>query len=295
MRFSDSYCMRFFEQLEQVHHGRLGLHARHLSSGKEISHRADEPFPMASTFKIPIATALLVQVDQGVIDLETLHAIEQLSPGTGLLRKCLRVPGVALSTENLLTLMLTHSDNTATDQLIRALGGPQAINDILAKVCVHKPHITRTCHQSIAEYYGLEPNASLEEIRAFASTVQDMAIYDEALKAEKRDVATAREMTDLLSRLAANELTEPCSTQRLMDIMADNQTGSARIRAKMPPGVWVADKTGTLGKHLANDTGYIGWKSSEIAITCFTWSEADGLVEALIADAARTVFDLLSE
>ncbi|MBE7383768.1 MAG: serine hydrolase [Leptolyngbya sp. SIO1E4] len=80
-----------------------------------------------------------------------------------------------------------------------------------------------------------------------------------------------------------------------MNIMAKNKTGDTRIRARVPPGVWVAEKTGTLGKHLANDAGYMGWDGSEIALTCFTWSNAETYAEALIADAARAVFDVLGE
>jgi len=89
---------------------------------------ADEAFPMASTFKIAVAGAVLAKIDAGTISLETLLPVDpaRYVESDGIANALIH-PGVSLSVHNLLELMLTHSDNTATDVLTATAGGPASV------------------------------------------------------------------------------------------------------------------------------------------------------------------------
>lgn len=84
---------------------------------------------MASTYKVPIAGQLLTQVDQGELTLDSLVRLEpaDLHPASATLTQLFDDPVVILSLRNLLKLMLLISDNSATDLVMRAAGGPEAV------------------------------------------------------------------------------------------------------------------------------------------------------------------------
>ncbi len=55
---------RELQRLGSLSSGLMGVAAVHLESGRSAFLNADEPFPMASTFKVPIAVELLQRVDE---------------------------------------------------------------------------------------------------------------------------------------------------------------------------------------------------------------------------------------
>src|SRR5256885_13442926 len=109
--------------------GVVGVAAWRLDGrGPRVLVNADQQFPMASTFKVAVAGAILSKVDRGELSLEQLvpidHAMVVESEG---IAETFKHPGVRVSVLNLLELMLTVSDNTATDHLTRLAGGPAAV------------------------------------------------------------------------------------------------------------------------------------------------------------------------
>src|SRR4029450_11976014 len=87
--------------------GEYGIAALDLRSGKTVSINGDQPFPMASTVKVAVAAAYLTQVDFGRRTLDqTIGGRRAYFP---------------------MEAMLIHSDNYATDLLIRNLGGPKTV------------------------------------------------------------------------------------------------------------------------------------------------------------------------
>ena len=99
-----------------------GMAAKHLVTGQELAHRADDIYFTASTFKVPILVELYRQVDMGIVDpsarLELTDA--DRSPGSGVLKEL--ASGLRLTVRDLATLMIIISDNTATDMLYRLVG-----------------------------------------------------------------------------------------------------------------------------------------------------------------------------
>src|SRR3954451_7168723 len=103
------------QQLQSMVSGKsadVGIAALDLTTGQSISVRGDTPFPMASTVKVAVAALYLAQVDHGRRSLDDT------------------ISGV--SARSLMARMLIHSDNRATDMLLRDLGGPSAVHAWLA-------------------------------------------------------------------------------------------------------------------------------------------------------------------
>ncbi len=101
--------------------GTAGVAARNLASGAGVQLNADEAFPLASVFKIPVMVEVMRQADAGALRLDerlTLRESDK-SPGSTLIH-CQE--GLAPTVRDLLYLMITLSDNTATDMLWRRVG-----------------------------------------------------------------------------------------------------------------------------------------------------------------------------
>ena len=92
--------------------GEVGVAAWRLDGrGPRVLLNADEAFPMASTFKIAVAGAVLAKIDAGTLRLETLLPVDSMRyVESDVIANSLIHPGVSLSVHNLLELMLTHSE-----------------------------------------------------------------------------------------------------------------------------------------------------------------------------------------
>jgi beta-lactamase class A len=129
---TDSALQRLEREIARLAKGAggvVGVSATHLESNRRVSLYDGERFPMASTFKVPVAVELLTRVDRGEIRLDQMIHLQSsdLHPGAGILTDLLNQPGLALSVRNLMELMLLISDNSATDVCLRLVGGPEAV------------------------------------------------------------------------------------------------------------------------------------------------------------------------
>jgi len=123
-------------RLSRLSGGVMGVAAVHLETGRAVYLNRGEPFPMASSYKVPIAVQLLTRVDRGEVRLDSMIALQDgdLHPGSGTLTQLFDDPGVVLSLRNVLELMLLISDNSATDILLRTVGGPSADGNVAAQI-----------------------------------------------------------------------------------------------------------------------------------------------------------------
>jgi len=220
----------------------VGIAAIDLTTGETVSVRGDRPYPMASTVKVAVAATYLDYVEKG--DRSLNDSIGGVSAAT-LMRK-----------------MLVHSDNQATDLLIRNLGGPDTVQRWLDFHNVEGMRIDRTIAQLLRAKRDL---------------------YDE------RDSATPLAFATFLKRLDKGEFLRPWSKNYLLDLMAECKTGRNRMRWLLPDGTRVEHKTGTLNG-LTDDVGFITLPSGHrVAIAVFARG-GDNRPRA-IAEAAKTVYD----
>jgi beta-lactamase class A len=296
---------REIERVSKIAGGVVGASAVHLETGRKVSFHGDERFPMASTFKIPIAVRLLHRIDAGEVKLDQmieLHASD-LHPGSGTLSELFSKPGVALSVRNLMELMLLISDNSATDILLRLAGGPDAVTARMRGLGITGINVSRPTARLIADWDGVKnlPPENQWSPEMWTKLL-DAVPHDEGKKAaaafdqDPRDTSTPDAMTTLLSRiwLHDREVMKPESVDLLLDIMRRCQTGQTRLKGILPEATEVAHKTGSIGG-TTNDVGIVTLpdNTGHVAIAVFVKSSDKPVSsrERAIAEIARTAHD----
>jgi beta-lactamase class A len=275
-------------RLSQIARGKVGVGILHLETGRELYLNPDEPFPMASTFKVPVAVQLLSLVDQRRVRLDSMITIQpqDLHPGSGTLTNLFDDPGVALSLRNLMELMLLISDNSATDLVLKAAGGGPAVNGRLAQLGVQGISVDRPTIVLIADAIGVT--------RLPPENEWNKATFSR-LVGEVTDSSRQRGMTQLLAKVWRKDGLMPASADLLVDIMFRCETGQNRIKGLLPPAIRVAHKTGTLNLGIANDVGIIELPdgAGHVVLSVFVKESqaTPELQERTIAQVARATYD----
>jgi len=291
-------------RLSVIARGKVGVGLIHVESGRELFINRDDAFPMASTFKVPVAVQFLTKVDNGSASLDSMVTLKpsDLHPGSGTLSNLFDDPGVSLSYRNLIELMLLISDNTATDLMLKAAGGGGAVNARLAAIGVRGISVDRPTILLIADAIGVrnlgpESEWSNKKFGAMALAVSeaDQKAAAAAFYRDRRDTATPEGMARLLRKIWQREALSEASSALLLDIMLRCQTGESRIKGMLPPGTPVMHKTGSLGIGVTDDVGIITLPegAGHLIITVFV-KEATADVaaqERTIAQIARAAYD----
>lgn len=291
-------------RLSAISAGKVGVGIIHLETGRELFVNGSEPFPMASTFKVPVAVELLTRVQAGTVRLDSMVTLRasDLHPGSGTLTGLFNDPGVSLSLHNLLELMLLISDNSATDIVLKAAGGSTAVNARLASLGISGISVDRPTIQLIADVVGIgalgpESGWSPAAFDSLSRTVPAARRQDarSSFYRDRRDTATPEGMARLLAKIWRGEALGPERTAQLLDIMLRCETGAARLKGMLPPNVAVRHKTGSLGIGVANDVGIIDLPdgAGHLVVAVFV-KESTGDVaaqERAIAQIARAAYD----
>jgi beta-lactamase class A len=282
----------------------VGLAALHLESGRSLELNADQRFPLASTYKVPMAAYALHLVERGVLDLEQMITVEPSdlvisSPITQLFPH----PGIRLSLLNLMEAMLTRSDNTATDVVLRTVGGGAAVTGWLEAEGIGDLRVDRSTAALIRDYMGMPAPtdgtsmaAQYEEMDFSTLTEADWAARYAALLEDPRDQGSPRAMLRLLEGIWRDAWLEAVHGEALKAIMGRCLTGGARLSGRLPTQqLPLAHKTGTLGGTV-NDVGamLLPDNAGTVLIAVFTrgastLDAASG--ERAIAEVGRTVYD----
>ena len=294
---------REVERLADDGGGVMGVAAVHLESGRAVMLNGEERFPMASSYKVPIAVQLLTRVDRGELRLDSMIALRpgDIHPGSGVLSELFDDPGVSLSLINLLELMLLISDNSATDVVLRTAGGGGAVTQRMEALGVSGIRVDRPTVALIADFYGVralppDHDVTIAQYRELAQAVtrEQRLAAAEAFNRDPRDTSTPAGMVTLLEKIWRGEAVSGESTTLLLDIMTRSTTGAGRIRGVLPPDVDVAHKTGTIGG-TTNDVGIMTLPddAGHVAVVLFV-RESDRPVEQrerAIAQVARALYD----
>jgi len=165
-----------------------------------------------------------------------------------------------------LELMIIRSDNYATDQMLATLGGPLAVQQWLSSHQISGIRVDRNIAQLLRERGHL---------------------------ADIKDVATPIAMVALLSRLDSGAVLTAPSRTFLFGLMSKCATGTRRIRALLPAGTLVEDKTGTLDG-VTNDVGFITMPDGRrVALAVFARGGRDR--QPVIAEVARAIYDRFAD
>jgi beta-lactamase class A len=289
-------------EAERASGGTLGLMAIHLPSGQRIGHNAAERFPMASTFKLAVALAVLARVDSGSMRLDQPVTLlpRDFRLGPQPLADSVGPRGGTVTVGQMLRSMMVYSDNLVTDKLMRMVGGPAAINAHLRSRGIDGIRVDRYEAEVHWQYAGVRdvPPEAEWTLRRFDSITSAVprAQKDSAHAAffrDPRDTATPDAFAALMAQVARGEGLSPGSHRFLLDAMEASPTGRRRIRGALPEGTVVADKTGTIGS-TTNDVGLMTLPDgSQVAIAVLVKGAPLPTAEAepAIARAARAVYD----
>ncbi len=288
-------------RLAKISDGVVGMTAVHLESNRKVSFHGADRFPMASTFKVPIAVQLLSRVDAGEVKLDQMITVEphDLHPGSGTLTNLFSKPGVALSVRNLLELMLLISDNSATDMVLRIAGGPEAVTSKMRAIGIEGINVNRPTVGLISDWIGATPPPEKSWTpEMWNKLYQSVPPDQKRAAAEKfnhddRDTAQPDAMATLLEKIYARKLHKPETADLLLDIMRRCQTGDARIKGMLPPDTIVAHKTGSIGGSI-NDVGILTLpgNAGHVVLAMFVKEASKPEVsERTIAQISRAVYD----
>ena len=231
--------------------GRLGVYVLEARSGRRIGHRADERFPMCSTFKALAAAATLKKVDTGAekLDRRIIYGESDLL-GYAPVTKA-HVADGAMSLGDLCAAAIDWSDNTAANLILQALGGPA--------------EWTR-----FARSIG-DPTSRLDRNEPTLNT---------AIPGDERDTTTPQAMArDLEAVLLGTALTE-ASRHQLESWMVNDKVGDKRLRAGLPAGWGIGDKTGSGDNGTANVIAIIRPPSRPPLLAAVYYTESTASTDA---------------
>ncbi|MFJ9343132.1 class A beta-lactamase [Streptomyces sp. NPDC101733] len=220
------------EEIEREHSARLGVYARDTATGRTVSYRADELFPMCSVFKAPAVAAVLRDLDHdGEFLAGRIRYTDQDVADSGYAPVTGRPENLAggMTVEDLCAAAISSSDNAAANLLLRALGGPSAVTRFCRSIGDPTTRLDRW-----------EPELNSAEPTRTTDTTSPYAIG-----------RTYEELT-LGSALA------PADRTRLTDWLRATTTGEEKLRAGLPSGWGVADKTGSGRYGTSHDVG-LAW------------------------------------
>lgn len=228
--------------LEREFGGRLGVSAVDTGTGRQVSHRADERFLMCSTHKVLAVAAILQRNDRqpGLLNRRIRFDRDQVLDYAPVTSQHV-ADGMTVSA--LCAAAITRSDNTAANLLVQLVGGPAAVTDFV-----------RTLGDPVTRLDRTEPE------------VNDGAPGD------VRDTTSPAHMVaDLRALTVADTVLSAAGRNRLVGWLKANTTGARSIRAGIPTGWVVGDKTGSGNHGEVNDVAVI-WPPhhTPLIVTVFT-------------------------
>lgn len=258
-RAGESLSHRRLAALEVERDARLGVYALDTGTGREVTYRAGERFAYASTIKALASGAVLQDLSRRELERRVFYSEDDLveySPVTEL-----HVED-GLTVREIIDAAITVSDNTAGNLLFDLLGGPAALDTALEQ----------DVDDAVTEVVRREPDLNT------------------AVPGEIRDTTTPEALATSLGSYVLDDVL-PAGDRRLLErTLRRTVTGDALIRAGVPEGWRVGDKTGSAGYGTRNDVAVIRppGRAPILLAVLTTHDEADAATDdALVAAATR--------
>jgi beta-lactamase class A len=301
-----SAIQRIMDTYSQKVGAKLGIGCKDFENGQELYLNADEPFPAASTFKVPLLIALYEQAAKGCLSLDDTYILrdEDMAIGSGVLSEL--TPGVSMSLRDYATLMMIISDNTATDVIYKHVG-QENISKVIAKMNLKNTKCDMTCDHLVRITYSIPLELSPKEAKA-RFTLEDSKVNN--VLYENMDgpnvTSSPRDMVTMFSLIWNHEIASPEACEEMISIMSACQTNS-RIPYYLPRRgsnkARIAHKTGSLYA-VANDSGIISTATRCYALSLFCngfHAPAEErakhvkthLYDLLLAELSRDIFQVL--
>ncbi|WP_342320608.1 class A beta-lactamase [Kosakonia sp. BYX6] len=212
----DSASLTAIARLQEARlDARIGIAVIDTATGKSVSYRGDERFPLNSTHKALLCGALLSKVDKGELSLAektqfTRDALVEYSPVTSQF-----VAPKSMNWQQLCSAAVSHSDNTAANLVANKLGGPKAVTRFWMDLGDSVTRVDRS-----------EPQ------------------LNSAIPADLRDTTSPLAVSQTLQKLALGNVLKPQSRALLVQWLREDKVADALLRSVLPAGWSMGDKTG---------------------------------------------------
>ncbi|UAN29788.1 IMI family carbapenem-hydrolyzing class A beta-lactamase (plasmid) [Serratia ureilytica] len=231
------------KKLETDFNGRIGVYALDTGSGKSFSYKANERFPLCSSFKGFLAAAVLKGSQDNQLNINQVvnyntRSLEFHSPITTKYKE----NGMSLG--DMAAAALQYSDNAATNIILeRYIGGPEGMTKFMRSIGDKDFRLDR---------WELDLNT--------------------AIPGDERDTSTPAAVAKSLKNLALGNILNDHEKEIYQTWLKGNTTGAARIRASVPNDWVVGDKTGSCGAYgTANDYAVVWPKNrAPLIISVYT-------------------------
>lgn len=256
-------------ELEKKSGGRLGVYAATAAGNDDFviaAYRADELFPFCSTFKMMLAAAVLKrsETDEGLLAKRITYNKDKLISWSPITEK--NVAG-GMTVSELCAATVQYSDNAAANLLIDELGGPEAVTAF-----------ARSIGDTVFSLNRMEPELNSAE------------------PGDTRDTTSPAAMGNSLKRLALEDALSAPNRELLQNWLKGNTTGAERIRAGVPEGWIVGDKTGSGAYGITNDIAVI-WPSDAppiVLVVYFIQKDKNASSRSdVLAEATRIVIEAI--
>jgi beta-lactamase class A len=264
---------------------KTSAYAKHLTSGREVAIRADDPVNALSTIKIAIMALAYRDAEAGTLDLDRRYEVrpEDLRRGSGLLQTF--APGLQPTYRDLVVQMIVTSDNTATDIMIAQLG-LERVNALLAQFGYAETRLLTTTGVAFRRLWELvDPaNRSLSDREVFERgnpTDPDAAARSFAFEGKPSEWlgrTTAREMSRLLGQIQDGELASREHSDEMLDILK-RQFYSSRLPRRIRFQAAIGHKTGDWPPIAGNDVGIIYDAGGPIVVSVFATQNRGNFIE----------------
>ncbi len=216
---------RAVEGYEKDHAGIAGAYVVDPKGGIGYGVRADEPFFGASVMKVPVMVAVYRKIDEGELALSDSFETEEgdWAAGAGWLQW--EEAGIAHTVEDYLYMMMTQSDNVATNALVRKVGGAEHVNEVA------------------------------KDLGAENTVLRNKITSERAIVTGLDNQTTPRDMATILSGIATGKAASDVSCKDMLYLMYQNVT-DRWLEAGLPDDVYAANKTGWLYK-VYDDAGVV--------------------------------------
>ncbi|CAL9334279.1 Beta-lactamase [Nocardiopsis dassonvillei] len=253
-----------FTRLEEEFDARLGVYALDTGTGLAVEYRADERFAHCSTFKVLAFGAVLDRTPVDELDRVVTFSEADLVFHSPVAEEHV---STGMTLRELGDAALRHSDNTASNLLLEELGGPEGLSEALRGIG--------------------------DDVTRVDRTAPEMA---EAVPGDVRDTSTPRALATSLREFALGDVLPEEGRDILVTMMRTNTTGDDLIRAGVPEGWEVGDKSGACGYGTRHDIGVL-WPPGGAPVVLAVMSGRDeagaGYDDALIAGATELAVEAL--
>lgn len=242
------------EALATATGGIIGVSATQLGSGRHLAYHEDELFPTASVIKLPLLVTLYEDAQDGRIDLaeRVVYREDTRVAGSGVLQYL--DPGLALTLRDLAVLMMTVSDNTATDLLLDRVTKSR-VEETMARYGLHSIKIPFDIREMLMELVDLDHQepGGYDELRRLLRL--SVGTGGRSMIPAEADRATPADLCHLLELIGTNAILGEAGCTAVVELMKRIQSGT-RIPGLLPKGTVVAHKTGSY-RRLRNDVGIV--------------------------------------